>query len=324
MNDGSALPDGPLDGLLVADFSRILAGPLATMYLGDLGADVVKVEHPAGDDTRRWGPPWDPSGEATYYQAVNRNKRSVTLDLKAPQDLKLARELARRADVLVENMRPGGMDRLGLGYDAVAETNRSLVYVSITGFGPDSDLPGYDLLIQAASGLMSVTGPEAGPSSKTGVAIVDVVAGLHAAIATLAALHERHASGRGQKVEVNLMQSALAALVNQTSGYLGAGFVPGRLGNAHPSIAPYESFAAADGPFIIAVGNDAQFRTLAEVLGRDDLADDERYATNAARVEHRTTLRSEIETATTRQPADQVAIPANIYPINSRLLSSSR
>jgi len=293
----------PLDGILVADFSRVLAGPLATMFLGDLGADVIKVEHPGGDDTRTWGPPWADDGTATYYESVNRNKRSIRLDLKEQTDLDLARELARRADVLVENLRPGGMGRLGLGYETVSASNTGIVYVSITGFGEDSELPGYDLLVQATSGLMSIGGPPEGPSFKTGVAIVDVVSGLHTTIGVLAALVERSKSGRGQRLRINLMQSALSSLVNQASGYLGAGVVPGRLGNAHPSIAPYEAFRAADGEFIIAVGNDRQFRALCGALERPAVADDDRFATNAARVEHREVLHAVIEDVTRTRPA---------------------
>jgi crotonobetainyl-CoA:carnitine CoA-transferase CaiB-like acyl-CoA transferase len=284
---------GALDGVLVADFSRVLAGPYATMLLGDLGADVVKVERPgAGDDTRHWGPPWFGADEATYFLSVNRNKRSVTLDLRDPDGLAAARDLALRADVLVENFKPGVFDRLGLGYDALRADNPGLVYASITGFGPHGgeDLPGYDLLVQAVGGLMSITGSRPDEPVKVGVALVDVITGLHATVGVLAALQHRAGTGVGQRVEVNLLSSLLSAMVNQGSGFVAAGYVPGIMGNRHPSIAPYESYPTADKPFVIAVGNNVQFRATVEVLGIPDLADDERFATNPARVAHRDEL----------------------------------
>ena len=283
----------PLDGILVADFSRVLAGPLAAMVLADLGAEVIKVERPEGDDTRAWGPPWAPGGESTYYQSVNRNKRSVILDLRDPGDLELARTLIVRADVLIENFRPGAMERFGLGEEANRASNPRLVSCSLTGFGSSdagAQLPGYDLMIQAVGGLMSVTGQPDGPATKVGVALVDVIAGLFAATAILAALREREHSGLGQRAEVSLMGALLAALVNQASGFLGAGAVPARMGNRHPSIAPYESFAAADGEIVIAVGNDRQFQALCSQLGAGELAADERFATNPLRVAHRAEL----------------------------------
>jgi crotonobetainyl-CoA:carnitine CoA-transferase CaiB-like acyl-CoA transferase len=296
-----------LDGILVADFSRVLAGPLCTMTLGDLGADVVKVERPdGGDDTRAWGPPWHAEG-ATYYLGLNRNKRSVALDLKDPGDLELARRLATRADVVVESFRPGTIDRLGLGYDAVAAANPGVVYCSISAFGTGeraATLPGYDLLLQAMSGLMSVTGEEDGRPLKVGAALIDMICGLHASSAVLAALHARGASGgRGQRVHVSLMDSALAALLNQASGYLNAGVVPGRLGNRHPSITPYETYRAADGDFAVACGNDALFRRLCGAIGRDELPGDERFAGNEARLEHRDELTAELEAAFAGAPA---------------------
>jgi len=283
---------GALEGVLVADFSRVLAGPYATMLLGDLGADVVKVERPGtGDDTRAWGPPWA-GDQATYFLSVNRNKRSVTLNLRDAEELALARELALRADVLVENFKPGVFDRLGLGYDSLSSDNPGLVYTSITGFGTHGgeDLPGYDLLVQAVGGLMSMTGSRPDEPVKVGVALVDVITGLHASVGILAALQHRERTGLGQRVEVNLLSSLLSALVNQGSGFVAAGFVPGIMGNRHPSIAPYESYPTADKPFVIAVGNDAQFRALVEVLGVAELADDPRFATNPARVQHRDEL----------------------------------
>jgi crotonobetainyl-CoA:carnitine CoA-transferase CaiB-like acyl-CoA transferase len=282
----------PLEGILVADFSRVLAGPFASMVLGDLGAEVIKVERPEGDETRAWGPPWAADGTSTYYQSVNRNKRSVVLDLRAEGDHELARRLIERADVLIENFRPGAMERFGLAEETVRASNPRLVWCSVTGFGAGdgAELPGYDLLIQAVGGLMSVTGQPDGPPTKVGVALVDVIAGLFATVAILAALAERERSGLGQRAEVTLLGSLLAALVNQASGFLGADEVPGRMGNRHPSIAPYESFGAHDGEIVVAVGNDRQFAALCRELGAAPLAVDERFATNAARVEHRAAL----------------------------------
>jgi crotonobetainyl-CoA:carnitine CoA-transferase CaiB-like acyl-CoA transferase len=295
-----------LDGILVADLSRVLAGPLCTMTLGDLGADVVKVERPdGGDDTRTWGPPFVDEG-ATYYLALNRNKRSVTLDLKDRGDLALARELCARADVVVESFRPGTSDRLGLGYDEVARSNPGVVYCSISAFGSGeraAALPGYDLLLQAMSGLMSVTGEPAGRPLKVGAPLIDVMCGLYATIGVLGALRARDRDGRGQHVEVSLMDTALAGLLNQASAHVNTGNVPSRLGNRHPSIAPYETFAAADGDFAVAVGNDAIFGRLCAVIGRPALATDERFATNAARLGNRDALAAELEAAFAATPA---------------------
>jgi crotonobetainyl-CoA:carnitine CoA-transferase CaiB-like acyl-CoA transferase len=297
---------GALDGLLVADFSRVLAGPLCTQTLGDLGADVVKVERPgAGDDTRTWGPPFVEQG-ATYYLGLNRNKRSITLDLADPGDAALARTLAGRADVLVESFRPGTIERLGLGYEAVAATNPGVVYCSISAFGSGEQaarLPGYDLLLQAMSGLMSVTGEPDGRPLKVGAALIDMVCGLYATTGVLAALQARERSGRGQRVEVSLMDSALAGLLNQASAHLLAGVVPGRLGNRHPSIAPYETFRASDGDFAVAVGNDTIFARLCVAIDRPELAEDARFATNAARLEHREELGTILEAALATSPA---------------------
>ena len=278
-----------LEGILVADFSRVLAGPLAAMTLGDLGAEVIKVEGPAGDETRTWRPPEAADGTATYFLAVNRNKRSIVLDLKDPGDAALARELARRADVLVDNFRPGALERLGLAPQALAAANPGLVHCSITGFGAGAGatMPGYDPLVQALSGLMSITGPARGDPSKVGVALVDVIAGLGAAVAILAALTARERSGEGQRIEIDLLSSALAALANQASGFLNAGAVPTRLGNVHPSIEPFATYAAADGPLMICAGNDRQFAALAASLGRPEIAADARFASNEARVANR-------------------------------------
>ncbi|MGY1691534.1 CaiB/BaiF CoA transferase family protein [Geodermatophilus sp. SYSU D01105] len=284
---------GPLAGLLVADFSRVLAGPYATMLLADLGAEVVKVESPAGDDTRSWAPPVR-DGVSTYYLGVNRNKRSIALDLKDPDDAAAARELARRADVLVENFKPGGLARFGLDYETVAEDNPGVVYASISGFGSGPEgrkLPGYDLIVQAISGLMSLTGDPDGEPYRAGISVFDVMAGLHATIGVLSALNARHESGRGQHVEVNLMSSALSGLVNHSSAYVAGGVVPFRMGNSHPSLFPYEPLPCADGDLIITAGNSGQFRKLVEVLGVPELADDPRFLRNEDRTANRDQLR---------------------------------
>jgi crotonobetainyl-CoA:carnitine CoA-transferase CaiB-like acyl-CoA transferase len=287
-----------LGDLRIVDFSRVLAGPFATMMLADLGATVVKVERPGvGDETRSWGPPYDEHGRATYFEAVNRNKRSIVLDLSDPPDLERARELAREADVLVENFRPGVMDRLGLGHQSLRAANPGLVYCSITGFGtgPGAELPGYDLLIQALGGLMSVTGSPENEPQKVGVALVDVLAGLFATVGILAAVRHRDVTGEGQLVEVDLLSALLAALVNQGSAFTIADVVPGRLGNAHPSISPYELYATADGELVIAVGNDRQFAALCDVIGAPELPKDARFAANRDRVANRDLLRAAIE-----------------------------
>ncbi|WP_433392139.1 CaiB/BaiF CoA transferase family protein [Micromonospora sp. KLBMP9576] len=301
---------GALDGILIADFSRVLAGPYATMLLADLGADVVKVERPGrGDDTRSWGPPYDADGTATYYLAVNRNKRSVALDLSDPDDLAAARELARRADVVVQNFRPGTMERYGLGHADVAAVNPDVVYCSITGFGAGAgaDRPGYDLLVQAMGGLMSVTGARPGEPVKTGVAMVDVVTGLHATIGILAALRHRDATGNGQHIEVNLLSSLLSALVNQASGYVAAGVVPGILGNAHPSVVPYQLLPTVDRPLAVAVGTDGQFTALCRVLGIPGTAEDPRYTSNAGRVRDKESLIATLSERSARRGADELA-----------------
>ncbi|MEU3693061.1 CaiB/BaiF CoA transferase family protein [Streptomyces narbonensis] len=289
-------PKGALDGIVVADFGRVLAGPYMTMLLADLGADVIKIERPgSGDDTRAWGPPFA-GGEATYFLGVNRNKRSIELDLTDPEDLAAARAIVDRADVLVENFRPGTMEKLGLGYEDVRAGNPGLVYCSVTGFGTaeGARLPGYDLLVQAMGGLMSVTGEPEGPGTKAGVALVDVITGLHAGLGVLAALRHRERTGEGQRVEVSLLTSLLSALTNQSAAHLGAGVVPRAMGNSHPSIAPYEVFEARDRPLVLAVGTDRQFRTLCERLGRRELGEDPRFATNTARVAHREELVEEL------------------------------
>jgi len=284
---------GSLAGLLVADFSRILAGPYATMLLADLGAEVVKVEGPGGDDTRTWQPPVR-DGVSTYYLGVNRNKRSVALDLRDAGDLAAAHELARRADVFIENFKPGGLAGFGLDYEAVSAANPAVVYASISGFGSGpggASLPGYDLIVQAISGLMSVTGDPDGEPYRAGVAVFDVMAGLHATIGILAALNHRHRTGRGQHVEISLLASAMSGLVNQTSAYVAGGVVPFRMGNSHPSLFPYEPLPCADGELIIVAGNDLQFRKLAQILGVPGLADDPRFGRNEDRTANRDQLR---------------------------------
>ncbi|WP_249020251.1 CaiB/BaiF CoA-transferase family protein [Conexibacter sp. S30A1] len=305
MNDG--VGDGALAGLRILDFSRVLAGPLATMVLGDLGAEVTKVERPgAGDDTRAWGPPYDAQGRATYFDAVNRNKRSIASDLTDPADVAVIRRLAADADVVVENFRPGLLDRFGLGYAQLAAVNPRLIYCSITGFGRTPQaaaLPGYDLLVQAMGGLMSITGEADGEPQKVGVALVDVITGLFATVGILAALAHRNATGEGQLVEVDLFSALLAALVNQSSSYTAAGVVPARMGNEHPSIAPYAVFRAGAERIVLAVGNDRQFQDLCRVLGAPALAAEERFATNPARVEHREALRLELERLLAARPA---------------------
>jgi crotonobetainyl-CoA:carnitine CoA-transferase CaiB-like acyl-CoA transferase len=284
---------GALSGLRIADFSRVLAGPYATMLLGDMGAEVIKVERPElGDDTRSWGPPFDPANRATYFQSVNRNKRGLTADLSTAAGREKALALIATCDVLVENFSVGTMEKFGLGYETLSAKYPELIYCSISGFGSSDaarQLPGYDLLVQALSGLMSVTGPDADHPSKVGVALVDVVAGLHAALGIVTALNHRNGSGTGQKIEINLLSSALSAMVNQSGAYAGAGVIPEAMGNAHPSIAPYEVYKVKDSQIVIAVGNDTQFVKFCSVL-EVDLANDEKFKSNINRVVHRAEL----------------------------------
>jgi crotonobetainyl-CoA:carnitine CoA-transferase CaiB-like acyl-CoA transferase len=287
-----AAKPGPLDGLLVADFSRVLAGPYCTMILGDLGAEIIKVEGPGGDDPRHWMPPVR-DGESTYYLSINRNKRSVLLNLRDEKDRAVAAELARRADILVENFKPGGLRQFGLDYETVRAANPAVIYASITGFGAGggAHLPGYDMIVEAMSGLMSLQGDADGPPYRAGVAIFDVMSGLQTVIGVLAALDHRRRTGEGQLVEVNLMAAALAGMVNQTGAFASAGVVPHRMGNAHPSLFPYEPLPTADGDLVIAAGNDTQFRNLCTVLGVPELATDERFAANSGRTANRDQLR---------------------------------
>lgn len=295
---------GALAGIKVLDLSRILAGPWCTQLLADLGADVIKIERPqAGDDTRHWGPPFlrdaqgRPSDEASYFSACNRNKRSLAVDITHPEGQALLRRLARAADVVVENFKVGGLRRYGLDYDSLQDENPRLIYCSITGFGqhgPYAERAGYDLMVQAMCGLMSITGhadeaPGGGPL-KAGVAVVDIMTGLYASNAILAALHARAASGRGQYIDMALLDVGMALLANQGAGYLASGETPMRAGNIHPSLAPYQDFATADGNVLLAIGNDGQFQRFCAAAGQPHWAEDARFARNSARVQHRPAL----------------------------------
>jgi crotonobetainyl-CoA:carnitine CoA-transferase CaiB-like acyl-CoA transferase len=292
MGQDTGTAAGPLAGLLVADFSRILAGPYASMLQADMGAEVIKVESPGGDDTRTWVPPMR-ADVSTYYLAINRNKRSVALDFKDPADLALACELAARADVVIENFKPGGLARFGLDYDTVAAQNPGVVYASISGFGSTggAKLPGYDLIVQAISGLMSLTGDPHGEPYRAGISVFDVMSGMQATIGVLAALRHRATTGEGQHVEVNLLATALSGMVNQASAYVAGGEVPFRMGNAHPSLFPYEPLPTADGDLIITAGNDGQFAKLCAALGLPELVDDPRFGRNEDRTANREELR---------------------------------
>jgi len=313
----------PLEGLLVADLSRVLAGPYCTMLLADMGATVIKVESPGGDDTRTWVPPVK-DGVATYYMSINRNKKSIVLDFGKEEDLEVARELISRADICVENFKVGGLKKFGLDFATVSATNPGLVYLSISGFGTKqgAKLPGYDLIVQAVSGLMSLTGEPDGPPFRAGISVFDVMAGLHGTIGVLAALNERSRTGKGQHVEVNLLSSAMSGLVNQTAAYTLADVVPFRMGNAHPSLFPYEAMPTKDRDLIIAAGNDKQFRALCKVLGIEHLADDPRFTINADRTKNREELRPHLLEALAKWHSDDlfyalndVGVPCG--PINS-------
>jgi crotonobetainyl-CoA:carnitine CoA-transferase CaiB-like acyl-CoA transferase len=305
--DAAGTPAGlPLAGIRVLDFSRVLAGPLATMILGDLGADVVKIERPdGGDDTRGWGPPFV-GDDAAYFLALNRNKRSVVLDLSSDDGRGAARALARTADVVVENFRPGLMERFGLDHATLARENPRLVSCSLVAFSADGDSasrPGYDIIVQALSGIMSFTGEPDGEPTKVGVALLDVIAGLYAASGIEAALLGRERTGRGRRIVVSLFEASLAALVNQGANYLLGGVVPRPMGNAHPNIVPYQLFRASDRPFILAAGNDRLFERTATAIGRPELSADPRFATNADRVRNRDALVSTLEQLFAAAPA---------------------
>ncbi len=283
-----------LEGVRVLDLSRVLAGPYCTMLLGDLGADIIKVEAPGlGDDTRHWGPPFAKGGESAYFLCVNRNKRSLTLNLKSEHGLQILRELIHMSDILVENFRVDTLEKWGLGYDSLQEIHPGLIYCTITGYGytgPYRHLPGYDFIIQAQGGVMSITGPEQGEPYKVGVAIADITAGLFACNAILAALFEHQRSGRGQRIDISLLDSQLAWLANVGSNYLVSGEKPQRYGNAHPNIVPYQTFKARDGYFALGIGNDSQWRQFCEKAGRLEWSEDQRFTTNADRVRNRNDL----------------------------------
>ena len=300
LESGPPVPEAALADLLVLDLTRILSGPFATMTLADLGADVIKIEQPgSGDDTRQWGPPFQ-GDQAAYFLAVNRNKRSLAVDLKSPQGRALVRQLALKSDVVVENFRPGTAARLGLGYEELSRENPGLIYASISGYGqtgPDSLRPGYDAIAQARSGIMSVTGEADGPPVRVGVSSADLVAGMWATIGILAALHEKQRTGSGQWVDISLLDGSVSWLTYVSSGYFASGAIPRRYGSAHPTIAPYQAFASSDGFVMVAVGNDGLWRRFASALGRQDLLDDERYTTNPSRVAHREVLIPQIEQA---------------------------
>ncbi|MEM7444971.1 MAG: CaiB/BaiF CoA-transferase family protein [Pseudomonadota bacterium] len=291
---------GPLEGVRILDLSRILAGPTCTQLLGDLGADVIKIERPGrGDDTRAWGPPFLKDGqgnetrESAYYLAANRSKRSVAIDIAKPEGVDLVRRLAEQSDVLIENFKTGDLERRGLGYEQLKQTMPSLVYCSISGFGRTGERAhkaGYDFLVQGMGGIMSVTGPEDGPPYKAGVGIADVMCGMYAATGILAALRHRDLTGEGQHIDLALLDSQIAWLINAGTYYLTAGEAPPRLGNGHPNIVPYQVFTTADGHMILAIGNDDQFARFCQEAGAPALATDSRFATNADRVRNRTTL----------------------------------
>lgn len=299
---------GALSGLKVVDFSRVLAGPYATMMLADMGADVVKVERPEhGDDTRSWGPPYNSDGVSTYFAGVNRNKKSIQLDLRSPEGSKAAFEMAREADIIFENFRPGTMQRLGLDYESIAQVNPQVIYASLSGFGTGAgaNIGGYDLMVQAVGGLMSITGTDPKHPTKVGVAVIDVLTGLHLGMGVLAALNHRHNTGKGQKIEINLLSAALSSLTNQASNFVGAGVVGKPMGNRHPSIAPYEVFATANGDLAIAAGNDSLFAKLSRILGIPQILTDSRFTTNSDRVAHRQELATIIEQALASKTASE-------------------
>lgn len=283
---------GPLSGLLVADLSRVLAGPFSTQILADMGAEVIKVESPAGDETRSWRPP-ERDGVSTYYLGINRNKKDVVLDFGDPEELELAKELTSRADIVIENFKPGGLNKFGLDYESVSKANPNVIYASISGFGTKegAKLPGYDLIVQAASGLMSLTGDPEGPAFRSGVSVFDIMTGMQATVGILAALNHRNSTGEGQHIEVNLMLTALAAMANHSSTYIAGGEVPFRMGNSHPSLFPYEPLPAKDGEIIIVAANDAQFGKLCKVLNLEHLLEDERFSETRDRNVNRAELR---------------------------------
>ncbi len=317
---------GPLTGVRVLDMSRILAGPSSTQLLGDYGADVVKIERPgAGDDTRKWGPPYvkdaegNETSESAYYLAANRNKRSVAVDLTTPEGVALIKDLAAKADVLVENYKLGGLKKYGLDYDEIRKINPSIIYCSITGFGqtgPNAALPGYDLMAQGYGGIMSLTGEPDGAPMKVGVGIADVMCGMYAASAVMAALRHRDQTGEGQQIDVALVDSQIAWLINEGTNYLQSGELPKRRGNGHPNIVPYQVFEAKDGHVIVAVGNDSQFGRFCEILGAPEMAEDEAFATNINRITNRDVLLPKLEALFAERSKDEMltAMKANNVP----------
>ena len=314
---------GPLDGLIVADLSRVLAGPYASMLLADLGATVIKVESPDGDDTRTWSPP-EHKGVATYYMSINRNKQSIVLDFKNPDDIAVAHELLRRADIAIENFKTGGLKKFQLDYDTAKVLNPALIYLSISGFGTAEGawLPGYDLVVQAVSGLMSLTGDADGPAYRAGISVFDVMTGLHGTIGVLAALNQRRETGEGQHIEVNLLSSAMSGLVNHTGAYVASGEIPHRMGNAHPSVYPYQPMPTKDRDVIIAAANDRQYTALCGVLGIPEMATDERFALNADRTANRDQLHPILLERLSQWSADDLFVELNKVgvpcgPINS-------
>ncbi|CAG4899767.1 unnamed protein product, partial [Acidithrix sp. C25] len=318
-----AISDGPLSGIVVADFSRVLAGPYATMLLGDMGADVIKVESKLGDETRTWKPP-SFGEDSTYYLGINRNKRSIVLDLSDPQDVSVAKELIRRSDVMIENFRSGAMAKFGLDYLGAKEINPQIIYASISGFGSDlgASIPGYDLMVQAISGLMSLTGDPDSDPMRAGFAVIDVITGLHCALGIVSALFERSKSSEGQNLQVSLLASALSGMVNQTSAYTVGHVVPNRMGNAHPSLYPYEPFDASDGKIVVAIGNDGQFQRFANAIGLGFLAEDPNFATNEERNRNRGVLREKLNQTLSSKTKSEwfdifvgVGVPAG--PINT-------
>ena len=322
-SSGEATSRRPLEGVVVADLSRVLAGPYCTMLLADMGATVIKVESDAGDDTRTWTPP-EKGGVSTYYMSINRNKRSVVMDFRNPDDLALVKELLRRADVAVENYKHGSLKKFGLDWESARQINPALVYLSITGFGTKEGaaLPGYDLVVQAVSGLMSLTGEPDGPALRAGISVFDVMTGLHGTIGVLAALQQRQRTGEGQHVEVNLLSSAMSGLVNQTAAYVAGGVVPVRMGNAHPSVYPYQTMPTKDRDVIITAANDRQFRSLCNVLGIPEVADDPRFALNADRTANSAELHPVLLERLAQWPADDLFVALNnagvpCGPINS-------
>lgn len=319
------MTDMALQDLRIIDLSRVLAGPYCTMLLADYGAEVIKIEEPVGGDgTRQWGPPWI-GDQSAYYLSANRNKRSLTLNLKTEQGLEILRQLLQDADVLIENFKAGTMEKFGLGYETLAAEFPGLIYCSLTGYGqtgPYRDRPGYDFMIQAQGGLMSITGPEDGEPYKVGVAIADITTGLFAANAILAALHYRTQTGRGQFIDIALLDSQVAWLANVAHNYFATGETPARYGNAHPNIVPYQIFSTQDRQIALAVGNDQQYKRLCEVLERPDLWADERFQTNAGRVDHRDELIPLLEAALKTQPADTwterlLAAKIPVAPVNT-------